>query len=437
MTRAKSVIFAGDQAWKLGRGSDLVELPDLPSATPDAVAAAVAAMPGVTDGPVVLFLPTSWCLSATVSLEGVPARSRHTALLYQLELLLPLSAEDVAADFIINDARQSALGLCVPLKDVKPVVDALEASGVVIDNITPASVFAAQTVLNGLKGESCDAVFWANENSIEVFSIHDQRVTGWYVVPAEAGDLGAHVTRLAGTRSSPLKIVARSLPRTLLEWLMADPSFRVLSEGPMTVETAAISGVAAGVQPAVNLRRDGLAATDPYRAIRRPLTQAVLAAVLLVVCVCAAAIWRADQYQRLAEGFRDRQAESFHRVFPGRPVPVNVVSRFRSEERSLAPSTAGESLDTPTSVQPTLHALLRAIGGLPETSGLEVQDLRIDEGTFSVEAIAGSRADLDALVQSLRDVPSMQVEPPQAEQVPGKGIRITLTGSRLIKRPGQ
>src|SRR6185436_999635 len=96
---------------------------------------------------------------------------------------------------------------------------------------------------------------------------------------------------------------------------------------------AAAAVLSGRVEPWVNLRRDELAVRDRLRLVRTPLAFAAAAAVLFVACACAAMLWRAARYDRLAGQYAGDQQAVFRTVFPRQPLPADVRSRLASEER--------------------------------------------------------------------------------------------------------
>src|SRR5437773_1319612 len=143
------VIFAGERAWKIASGGAVDEVRIDPEATANDIAAAVAAKlreRAYQGEGVMLALPSAWCLSAGISLEGLSAADR-AAMAFRLEEKLPLAAENFTPDFIEQGER--ALGVCVPNDRVSPLVEALERLGIVVQSVSPAAILALQQLGNG------------------------------------------------------------------------------------------------------------------------------------------------------------------------------------------------------------------------------------------------------------------------------------------------
>src|SRR5688500_17692659 len=136
-------VCAAGEGFKAFKATDLAAPPGSPPAeVADAAAAALAAL-GYAGGGVMLALPSAWCLCAAIRLDDLPARNNRQAMTYRLEEKLPLSAEDVVADFL-PIAGAAALGVCVDKRTLAPLVQALESRGVAVEAVCPASLLAFQ-----------------------------------------------------------------------------------------------------------------------------------------------------------------------------------------------------------------------------------------------------------------------------------------------------
>src|SRR4051812_19728408 len=139
------VIFAGEETWRVTAPGAADDLRFDREAAPKSIAAAVAAKlrgRGYQGEGVLLALPSAWCLAAQVSLADLPRHDR-SAMAFRLEEKLPLAAENFTADFVTAGDR--ALGVCVANDKVKPLVEALENAGVVVQSVAPAAMLALQS----------------------------------------------------------------------------------------------------------------------------------------------------------------------------------------------------------------------------------------------------------------------------------------------------
>ena len=232
----------------------------------------------------------------------------------------------------------------MPKSGLAPLVEALEARGVAVEAICPASLLALQHRLAapGTKvvgGESDDAAVWPAGDQVELVWLDAGKPRGWYLLPGGPKDLLQHLGLEALNAGRPLGVLAWGLSPEISDVLARLPDVRVTPSDAAPSDsdavTTAASVLAGTSEPWVNLRRDDLAVRDRLRLVRRPLTFAAAGVVLCVLSACAALLWRADRYDRLASRYADEQQEVFRQIFPRQPLPPDVRSRLASEERNL------------------------------------------------------------------------------------------------------
>ncbi len=146
------ILFPDIAGWRLGTsdagGATLADVAVPADAEPGVVAAAVAVAlksKGYRGEGIILAIPSSMCLCALTLINGLPAKHRHRAMVYRLEDRLPIAAEEVVADFIAaGPSDEQTLGVCSRRASLAPLVEALEASGLAVAAICPASLLALQ-----------------------------------------------------------------------------------------------------------------------------------------------------------------------------------------------------------------------------------------------------------------------------------------------------
>lgn len=431
MSRRAFILFVEPGRHRACAAGDEIERAEVsagPDATPeqfaDAAAAALASLGYAGEG-VLLAVPSAWCLCAAVRLDDLPARGGRRAMAYRLEEKLPVSAEEVVADFIATVDGATALGVCVEKKTLAPVVEALEARGAAVEAIAPASLLALQHLL-GDSGSApgvgdADVILWpAGEGSLELFTLRHGLPRSWALLPNEPKDLLLQLGLTPRDRPEARTVVAVGLAQPLLEALTGLPGVCVIEQtaaAPDASAAATARAVAAGDALLwVNLRRDDLALRDALRAVRTPLTLAAAAVVLCLVSLCGAMLWRAHRYDRLAAAYAGEQRAAFAETFPGQAVPLDIASRLASEERALRGVSGGDA-SAPPPESPGLLILRDLLAHLPGDVRYRVLDLRLDGGRFTVEGQALSHGDADAIAASLRRHGGFEVEPPRTEQL--------------------
>ena len=95
---------------------------------------------GARPVPLILALPSSACLAATVSTDGLLRQRRREALSYRLEEALPLDAENYVADFAPAGSTSEALGVAVEVDPLRLLIEALEARGLTIAHVCPTAL---------------------------------------------------------------------------------------------------------------------------------------------------------------------------------------------------------------------------------------------------------------------------------------------------------
>ncbi len=377
--------------------------------------------PPPAGGDVALLVPGAWCLAATVSTAGLPRRGRAAALLYRLEVLLPVAAEDVAADFVDQPGTGTALGVALPAETVRDKVAALEAAGVVVQRVVPASLLAVAGWLAGKDRPAVDAVCWGDgAGHVEVFRLRNRRVAEWYVVPADPTDVGLVLAQIG-----PAKVAAIDVP-----FAVSGEMVDVVHTEATPMRTAA---AATGVPFPVDLRNGGLAAADTLRTVRRPLIHLGVAAAAALIAFGGVALWRADRLRAAADAAGRRQAAVYQHLFPGRPAPSgDVVARMQSEERRLKKAAAAaDAGPNPAAVLANARDALAAVSeaGLDEAA-VQVRDVQVAGDRLSISGRAAKRADADAVADALRKRPGLTVEPPQVEPGGERGaVPFTVTAT--------
>lgn len=475
MISPPSVIFADPDGWRVGRpegdGASVTEAVVAPPDAPPDVLAAALRVAGYAGRAVLLALPSGACLCATVSTAGLPARNRGQAMLYRLEERLPLSAEDVVADFI-PAGPAGALGVCVQRRPFHTLLDTLRGGGVNVVAACPRSLLALQLFSEmSTAKDAADApadvemILWADGPHVEAFVVGpDRQPRGWAVLPHDPNDVALHVgmQSLAGgnvgdENARPQRILACGVDPEVLDRLRHSFSGSVV-EIPV-VDTHALAARAARAVLARQLlpRVDfvqanaagGAASRRAFAQARGPLAWLATSAAVMALALLVALFWRGARYQRLAAAYEARQQEVFRRAFPGQPLPRDVRSRLASEEQRLRTGGATGASDAPDGARgrPTpaadgLLVLRDIIAGLPTDLRFVVTELRLDAaaGRFTLLGEARSHGDAQAIADALRGggYGRFAVEPPRTElRAGGDAIGFTITGDVAAgQRPG-
>ena len=463
------VLLIEPGAWRIGlrgapeQAAQWLEVPRGESQTPAALAAAAAKAlePLRYDGhPLVLAIPSAWCLATSVSTADLPRprKTRHQTLLYRIEERLPLAAEDFVASYTpISAAKGSptgathltptstdalsvgstspndaeTLGIAVSLERLAPLVEALEAAGIAIGTICPSTFLALQAYTSHLPAEV--RVFWFLPDHLEALVLQGGVPRQWMLLESDASTLRRHLD-LASSAGPPCVFVDSPVG--------LDP---VAIVGPGKQASAISSGGAAGwaakaaqailagrMTPWIDLRRDALATRDRYRMYRRPLNAVLAAGLALAVCLILGLAWQTHRYHQATTDLEARQAAIYGRLYPGTAVPLGIRARLQSETQRLR-ALNGQSGDLPgqESALVTLYEVLRR---LPTDLRFRLLEVRFGVGEFALEGQTKSHGDADVLASALRRQNGFVMEPTRTEQLATGQVSFTLVGKSVANQ---
>ncbi len=438
------VIFLGDGPWRVGladAGGARVEAAALPEGaepTPQTCAAAVRdrlAEAGYAGGPVVLALPSAWCLCATVSTDDLGRGGRRRALAYRLEEQLPVSAEDFTADYAAHPDGHAALGVAAETAPLAAAVRALEEAGVEVRHICPAALLAGAFAAQG-RGESAGALLAARGTNGQAAPRYDLvRVWGgepveWWWLADDAAAAGGRLKAWAGEDEPPRGVAVvdteAAKPATdAANGLAWEPVPDVDADGAAVRRAAALLDGTAS--PWIDLRRDALAAPDPYQVYHRPAGALAAALLLLLVAIAGVTFWRGRQYEAIVARREAAQAEVFGGVMDDQRVPGNPRMRLAQEAKRLAGlggQEAGPDAAAPTSALEHLRHVLEA---LPRDVRFQILDLDLRPDLLRVEGRARSHTEAERVANALRQAGRYDVEPPSTAVLKGGQVRFDFT----------
>jgi hypothetical protein len=391
------VIFANPGRWLLAAVDDAartqwIDLPDQPSASlEESVGQVTAAMnvAGYRHNGVVLAIPSSWCFAAATPLAGLARRDRRS-MLFRLEEKLPLAAEEIVADF--TDDSVSPLAVCARLDELRPIVDALENRGVVVESVSPTAMLAAQALASA---DAPQILRLPCGHGVDVISTLAAKPIAWSVSMPDDSDIALHIE------------MAR---RVFGEATVVDPAKTDPFE--VAAQTAA-SALKGRTRLWFDLRRDALAEKDSLRRYRKSLNSALAAASVLLLVIAGTLILRSIRYDRLVRDNERKLTETFTREFPGWSIPASIPAVVESEHRKLLALQAGATKQA--SSESALRLLVQVLGALPSDSALDVQRMSFDERGFSLVGRIAAPQELDSIISAIRST-GLRVAPPESRR---------------------
>jgi|GEM_PF-3019693 len=392
MSASGCFLMLADDGWSVAAATALGEFErlgdrDLPPAELTALVLEFARM-GNLPRRVVIGLSSRDVLCAEFSLEETgDSRQRHN-LIYRLEEKLPLAAEEFSADFLGQD-QLHFLGIATEIAPLRPYVDALEQSAIIVESITPTVLVGLQGFLGSKKVVEfyfC-SLLWQHGNGLEYLFGTANFPFRWRQIQVDETALRRELLWDYSNTSAPKEVAAINFDESLYSALENIEKIKVrkLLADPLEIYARRLAGriLARRETPWIELRRDALAAADPWRSSRPAMTRLMAAAMAFLLCVNAALWWRTHRLNTAAESLREQQTALYQELFPGTKTPAGIRARLQSEARRLAGSTAALTAreSEPQTVLPLAHAALSA---LRTDQNALLDDLRIGEGELTL-----------------------------------------------------
>ncbi len=424
------------------------------------LAAALLEKNGYSGQPLTLSIPSTWCMAAAISTEGLPrsGATRRQAMVFRLEEQLPVAAEDMVADFIQRRTTpgQQTLGVAVLTQRLLPLVNALEAHQVRVGTICPTALYCLQTLVDAPSPDQDpgqDQILVLSEPEyFDVLHCREGQLVAWHVASDistdERGATPQHSDPTPNLTSDLLRLLrshvlhCRSQPlltlfggdTTLAERISADLGLPVKHDEGWSTDNA----VAAAVKRmdtsndhsamVVNLRRDALDSGDALRHIRTPLKALVSTSLLLGLVLIAAMGWRSYRYDQHARNQIEHQQQIFLTLYPGQGVPINVRIHLESELRRLRGISGGGGGGGLPMRDSALVCFYEALRRLPTDLRYQLLELRFDGAEVYFEGLARSHGDATQIAGAMRRQNGFAVDAPRSEQLKDGSVAFTLVG---------
>ena len=411
---------------------------------PEAVAQAVAErMNASGGGPLYVALDTAWCLSVSVSTADLPRRDRRRLLDYRLEERVPYAMEDLAVDYAAPGGGSGdgdlTLGVVVETRRLEGLLAALDRAGIALAAVSPATLLAAQALVEGVDGGTGKGAKRATgagsgqSDRAEVVASETHEPDVWLVscpTPRRGGAMemvvfpprGARGARRlpvgwygfgAGVSEGATALGAR--PRALLEQAAErcgrplrislaskDPALHAALRELPDVEHVTVVPRPRGYgrhmpagDPWINLRRGAL---DPAadRRLEQRFGRVSVALMVLLACLWLGLHIRGSRFAGVSAQAQRTQADVFREAAgPGRRVPVSFTRGLRAildEQRSASGGGNSDGADQ------RFFATLRAI---PAEADVRITEIRVTADRVDLVAQTASSVDAGALAAAL------------------------------------
>ena len=404
-----AVIFLDDGPWRIvltnTADSDVIKIDDDGSSEQrvDKVYECLQ-QAGCHNRPVILALPSTWCAAGVVSLDDLPRKDRREAMAYRLEEKLPVAAENFSADFVYH--KNEALGICAIHDKIKPIVDVFESQGASILTITPAAILIAQAYSKSKQDTTDNVLIWRHDGWCDVVTLDEKRqsAVGWSMLSDEPESVLLHLNMCAlrnravqgvtllGDQSDPDVDYSRYVPEAIGLDRVEDDPYRVGTE----LADQILHGQ---VESWIDLKDESLGGVGWVQRIGKPFKAALVALLLLLICLNGAFLWRARQYDKLAEDYRVKERAIYESLHPGQTPPLAISMRLAGELRKLR-GMQGQSESLPEAPA-TLSLLHDVLSRLPSETRLRILELRIEDDLVYLDMQSRSQPDVAAIKNAL------------------------------------
>lgn len=432
------VIFAGNGVWHVGAvgpgGPEFATAELTPDASPEQVAKAVAKMlsdAGYGGTGVLLALPSEWVLAARVDASELPQKARRQALVFKLEEELPVSAEEIVADFV--GAEDRPLGLCVQTQAVWPFVQALEAEGIAVQSIVPAALLALGEVERQIGQAS--VVLWSEGERVNLITLADGHPAAWELLPPEPAGILRELKMMSAGKADRLQVWA-SVDPALEEQLRPAEELAQVTFTQVSMTDAAVRAaerVLGGLQaPPADFRRDAMAIADPLRQVRPAINAALVAAMLFFFVIAAAFYIRGSGYDELATRYLDEQQQLYREAFPSARLPSGPAKPLiESEYRRVRGQTSGASEALPT--KSALHTLRDVMTSLAPDVRYQLDHAEFRDKDFRVTGTVRTYEDAGKLAGALRRAGGLAVHDPTTNRQSDGNWSFSISGTVLAE----
>jgi type II secretory pathway component PulL len=355
---------------------------------------------------------------ANLQPDGNARLNDRTALTFEMESSLPFDAEEAVADFS-TDGDQLA-GIAIDASQWAPLVDALDAQGVLVEAIVPVPVLAAQSLIEERKAVPGDRLIWSRGECTDLLTLGENSLASWRFVPSGSQRLRGELQAMSEDHPAQGNDLWVDQP--------ADPARQSdLDESMVQAAARSANRLLQGqATPWYDLRRGRLAESDPLRAYRAPLRWLTLAVAALLVTTIAMSFWRTARIENELRRISQQQEDVFKAAFPETRVPAAVISRIRSEHRkSLGSRKTGDAVPTPQSAMRVLDAFLASV---PKELRCNVTQVAIRDGELNADIEFRNHAAAGTLAAAL-EASGFTMLPPSTDQINPTTVASQLQGT--------
>ena len=423
------------QQWGLVRiqegGAELVTTNSEPAASGEGAASTLATAlvkAGYRGEDVIVGLSAQSCFCGSIptdSVAGVQTRQEST---YELETALPFSAEEIVADFIQRD--DLTLGIAIEKQRWLDAVRELQESGIAIRSITPTSVLAAQELTSRhaelpSDSDGTELLLGESDGAVDAVTLVDGEPVDWTHLALDA--IQQHVAYVR-FRFGEIGRVQLAGSTSAIAWpeFNEEADTEQLDESMHDLASAAAVKILQGDSNAqIEFRRDELADSNRWRPLAREFRLLAVSLIVFLVVAVGSLLWKAREFDALAQRFHGQQQDVFRELFPGQPVPLAIPSRLRSELRQS--TGLHVQTDTVPEVESALGTLEATLKGMPEGLRYRISEVDIDGRRVGISGEVKTHGDGARLGSSFREA-GFDLQTPRTVQTSTGTVSVRISG---------
>lgn len=336
--------------------------------------------------------------------DSLKAKDRQQLKFYA-ESLLPLDAEEMAADFVV--AAKNLRVMAIDRNEWQPIIDALASRDLHFRWIAPASILALEEARRTI-GENARVVIWEEDGACELWLLDAVGIVQWTHLASGVDDRLAAM-RLFATQAPGVRhwIAINCSPQTLTqlgELTNIEIRSSELQSQAAFAESAADRLCKSTWEPWFDLRDGTLAGADRYRALYGWMKAAAVAVMGLLLVASAAFYWKSSQAESEIASIQEANQRLYRGTFPDEKFTLPVSSSIKNAHSRLQGETVGKGeFEVVPSALELLHATLTALSP-EEQIFVRANSLLIANGELTLTATFNSERDAGVVAVRLKEV---------------------------------
>jgi type II secretory pathway component PulL len=326
-------------------------------------------------------------------------------LKFHAESLLPLDAEEMAADFVLT-ARDLRV-MAIDRNEWQPIIDALAGRNLHFRWIAPAAVLALEEAKRTI-GDGARVIIWEEEGACELWQIDAKGVFQWTHLASGMDDRLLAMRLFAAQVPGARSWLAINCSPTTLEQLSQLSSVEIraseLQSQGAYAAAAANRLCKSSWEPWFDLRDGTLAGGDRYRALYGWIQAAAATVAGLLLAVSIACYWRSARDEAEIASIQEANERLYRAAFPDERVPLLVSRSISNAHSRLQGETDGKGeFEVVPSALELLHAALTALSPA-EPILVRASSLQITNGELTLSATFQSEKDAGIVAVRLKEV---------------------------------